>query len=146
MIENRRYISTILIRIIPWAPILRESEGLDNVIEVWLHFLDYFLKTPHQDLVNRAHHFQHNVNFNTMFRNVFGLCWPSNVTAEDFIANDYNRLASHCHLGVVEAADCAEFVMSNNSFCLWEGKMDGLPDAHRLFIVSPRVPSVQLDR
>ncbi|KAF8349609.1 hypothetical protein F5887DRAFT_947085 [Amanita rubescens] len=111
----------------------REGEGLNNGIEVWLHFLAYFLRTPHQDLVDRAHRFEHKVDLNMMFRSIF-----------DFIANSYNHLASDFHLGVVEAADGTEFVMSNNSFGLWEGKMDGFPDAHRLFIVSPRVALILL--
>ncbi|KAK2463389.1 hypothetical protein APHAL10511_004615 [Amanita phalloides] len=118
---------------------LRESKGLDNPIEVWLHFLDYFLNTPHNDIINRAAEFQKKNGTFGISTMLEGTSWPTNVAAEDFIAHDYNHLADHFYVSVVEAAAGTEFIMSNNTFGLWEGTMDWIPDAHRLFIVGPRI-------
>ncbi|KAK2459383.1 hypothetical protein APHAL10511_008602 [Amanita phalloides] len=120
---------------------LRESKGLDNGIEVWLYSLDYFLNTPHNDIVNRAVKFQEKDNSISMiFGSIFGSSLPTNfATPEDFIANDYFHLADHFYLGIVEAAPDAEFIMSNSAFGLWEGMINQLPGVHKLYIVSPRI-------
>ncbi|KAK2459384.1 hypothetical protein APHAL10511_008603 [Amanita phalloides] len=120
---------------------LRESKGLDNGIEVWLHFLDYFLNTPHNDIVNRAAEFHEKEGADRIRTMVLSGCseWPTNATAEDFMADDYNHMADDYYLGVVEAAAGTEFIMSNRAFGLWEGMVDQLPGAHRLFIVSPHI-------
>ncbi|PPQ79094.1 hypothetical protein CVT26_004054, partial [Gymnopilus dilepis] len=58
---------------------------------------------------------------------------------EDWYAIDYEGQANYFFLGVWEAADKAEFVLSGNGFGLWEGLIYGSPGAHRLYVMSPRI-------
>lgn len=117
---------------------MREYNGRDHTINVWLIFLGYLINTPHNNLMDRAFHVKQKIDFHVVFHNVTGVQGPANFTPEDFAAIDYNYL-DEFHLGFVEAADGTEFVLSNNTFGLWEGRIDRRPAAHRLFVLSPRV-------
>lgn len=117
-----------------WVRHVKKNNALNSREEVWLYFLRFFLATPHRDLISRAEIAMKNHGIAVIF--------PSNLpesAMNEYATIDYASIASALFLGIVEAADGKEFVMSDNSFGLWEGLvMLGL-HAHRLFVVSPRV-------
>ncbi|KAL1751476.1 hypothetical protein FB107DRAFT_221920, partial [Schizophyllum commune] len=118
-----------------------QTKGLYTPIDIWLHFLRYYLETPHEKINND------------------GLAWLTGHSAEerhrlialeDVTNADYWEAVayqnqSHLYfLGVWEAADEDEFVLTTNAFNLWEGFLtfDMEFHLHRIFIVSPRLAIV----
>ncbi|KAM6494539.1 hypothetical protein JOM56_010900 [Amanita muscaria] len=103
-----------------WVRHVKKNNALNSREEVWLYFLRFFLATPHQDLISRAEMAMKNHGIAVIF--------PSNLpesAMNEYATFDYASIASALFLGIVEAADGKEFVMSDNSF--------------GLFVVSPRV-------
>ena len=111
--------------LVKWIERVKAKYALTNQVEVWLHFLQHFLNTPHTDLMDRA---QGAADFAS-----------TNSAMDDYPAIDYASISGMFFLGVVEAADDAEFIISSNSSGLWEGRLLGEPAVHRVFVVSPRV-------
>ncbi|KAF8586525.1 hypothetical protein K439DRAFT_1386994 [Ramaria rubella] len=105
--------------------------GLRSPGEIWLYFLRYYLDTPHSQIGLDA---------------MTGPNGPDpmaildpNMDSEQFEAVTYQQHAGMYYLGILQAAPGEEFVLSHNSFGLWEGRVDGFQGLHRLFIISPRI-------
>jgi len=122
-----------------WIRNVKKTRGLKTDHDVWLHGLKYYLETPHHTIVTAAEWVREEIGdqrFQEMLRSRIAL------DMEDWYAIDYETLANYFFLGIWEAADDSEFVLSGNGFGLWEGLIDGDPGAHRLYVVSPRIAIV----
>ena len=122
-----------------WIRNVKQTRGLKTDRDVWLHGLKYYLETPHHTMVATSEWLREEVGdrrFQEMLRSRVGL------DIEDWYAIEYESLANYFFLGIWEAADNSEFILSGNGFGLWEGLIDGNPGAHRLYIVSPRIAIV----
>lgn len=122
-----------------WIRNVKKTRGLRTDHDVWLHGLNYYLETPHHTMVAAAEWVREelgDLRFQEMLRSRIAL------DIEEWYAIDYETLANYFFLGIWEAADDSEFVLSGNGFGLWEGLIDGNPGAHRLYVVSPRIAIV----
>ena len=122
-----------------WIQNVKKTRRLRTDRDVWLHGLKYYLETPHHTMVAAAEWIREELGdqrFQEMLRSRVGL------NIEDWYAIEYETLANYFFLGIWEAADDSEFILSGNGFGLWEGLIDGNPGAHRLYIVSPRIAIV----
>ena len=122
-----------------WIRNVKKTRGLRTDHDVWLHGLNYYLETPHHTMVAAAEWVREergDLRFQEMLRSRIEL------DIEEWYAIEYETLANYFFLGIWEAADDSEFVLSGNGFGLWEGLIDGNPGAHRLYIVSPRIAIV----
>ena len=125
--------------LVDWIRNVKKTHGLKTDHDVWLHGLKYYLETPHHTMVAAAEWVREELGdqrFQEMLRSRVAL------GIEDWYAIEYETLANYFFLGIWEAADDSEFVLSGNGFGLWEGLIDGNPGAHRLYIVSPRIAIV----
>ncbi|KAF8798613.1 hypothetical protein BYT27DRAFT_7236712 [Phlegmacium glaucopus] len=121
--------------LVDWIRKVKKTRGLETDHDVWLHGLKYYLETPHHTIVATAEWVREEVGdhrFQEMLRSRVAL------DMEDWYAIDYETLANYFFLGIWEAADDSEFVLSGNGFGLWEGLIDGDPGAHRIAIVLRR--------
>jgi len=100
--------------------------GLDTPREMWLHFMRYYLDTPHSE-----------IGLQSMAKNLPGA--DPNVDSDNFEAMTYQLQAGMYYLGVVRAAPGEEFILGHNTFGLWEGCVAGTPDLHRLYVISPQI-------
>jgi hypothetical protein len=122
-----------------WIRNVKKTRGLKTDHDVWLHGLKYYLETPHHTMVAAAEWGREELGdqrFQEMLRSRVAL------DIENWYAIEYEALANYFFLGLWEAADDSEFILSGNGFGLWEGLIDGNPGAHRLYIVSPRIAIV----
>ncbi len=122
-----------------WIRRYKETRRLETDEDVWLDGLNYYLDTPHQDIVAAGERIRErygNHRLHEMLRN------GVDPDLEEWYAIDYECQANYFFLGVWEAAKGQEFVLGSNGFGLWEGLIYGSPGAHRLYVVSPRVAIV----
>ena len=122
-----------------WIRNVKKIRGLKTDRDVWLHGLNYYLETSHHTMVAAAEWVREELGdqrFQEMLKSRVAL------SIEDWYAIEYEALANYYFLGLWEAADDSEFILSGNGFGLWEGLIDGNPGAHRLYIVSPRIAIV----
>ena len=104
--------------------------GFHTSEELWLYFMNYLLDTPHEQIMQDG-----------------DMLLPPQPTAADveilkkFYAISYQQQATLYFLGVWEAADTDEFVLTSSSFGLYEGclKTNRRVMLHRLFVISPRL-------
>lgn len=122
-----------------WIRRFKETRQLKTEVDVWLAGLDYYLNTPHHEIVATGESLRErygNQRLHEMLRRRF------DPAIEEWYALDYESLANYFFLGVWEAAEGHEFVLGGNGFGLWEGLIYGSPGAHRLYVVSPRIALV----
>ncbi|KAL1661756.1 hypothetical protein GGF50DRAFT_60369 [Schizophyllum commune] len=107
-----------------------DKYGFHTSEELWLYFMNYLLDTPHEQIMQDG-----------------DMLLPPQPTAADveilkkFYAISYQQQATLYFLGVWEAADTDEFVLTSSSFGLHEGclKTNRRVMLHRLFVISPRL-------
>ncbi|PFH47922.1 hypothetical protein AMATHDRAFT_66550 [Amanita thiersii Skay4041] len=117
-----------------WIEQVKQTMGIDDQVGVWLYFLNFFLNTSHKAIVSRYHELHGGIYDNSGFRP------PVGGSLEDYPSSDYAILAENYFLGIVEAADDTEFILSNNGFGIWEGTFFGeVPGVHKLYVISPRI-------
>lgn len=112
--------------------------------DFWLFSLRYYLDTPHNTLLDegqkwtasRIARIQRNPHEPRLF-----------VHPEDgmkAVAGTYEIQGERYFLGIWQAADEREFILTSHSFGLWEGMSNDVgksltPEVHRLLVVSPRI-------
>lgn len=124
--------------LIEWMTHFRAKHGLTTSTEFWLYALRYYIDTPH---------FQICMDAATVYRKytalgVTGMMMPGGTVdpamEEGWLAIAYAAQDNLSFLGFWEAADGTEFILSQNSFGLWEGLFGGSRGLHRIYVVSPR--------
>lgn len=122
-----------------WIRAFRQKNNLEPS-EMWLHVLKHYLDTPHIELLNQGQ----KANDRLISRSEGGSRRGIDPDIQDAEMIQYWSEANNFFLAVWEAADCEEFIISNNSFGLWEsvtskGKMYQF---HRFYVISPRIAIV----
>jgi hypothetical protein len=123
-----------------WRKKFSQTHGLRNSAELWLFALRYYLDTPHSQISMHGSKMQRKYGVENLQR----MLTVSQVDPdmEHYLALAYVNQAQSYFLCFWEAADGEEFILSDNSFGLWEGRAAGESGLHRLFVVSPRVAVV----
>jgi len=114
---------------------MQKKLGLGSSTDMWLHFLRYYLDTPHTQILRHA------AEGMKGFPSNFGL--DQNFELDPHLdhleAMLYQQQANMYYLGIWRAAPGQEFVLGHNSFGLWEGIAGPIRELHRIFIVSPQI-------
>ncbi|KDR74159.1 hypothetical protein GALMADRAFT_606416 [Galerina marginata CBS 339.88] len=114
--------------------------NINSPAEMWLHFMRYYLDTPHSEI--GLHAFRGKESAALSGADALKGSFTVNPDAENFEAMTYHTQASMYFLGIVQAAPGQEFVLGHNTFGLWEGIVAGESGLHRLFVISPQVAMI----
>jgi hypothetical protein len=122
-----------------WIRAFRQKNNLEPS-EMWLHVLKHYLDTSHIDLFNQGQKANDQLHPSGMGHARRGI----NPDIQDAEMIQYWGEANNFFLAVWEAADCEEFIISNNSFGLWESVSAGSKRCqfHRFYVISPRIAIV----
>lgn len=129
----------------------KRNKLLDSPQHVWLHVLRYYLNTSHNTILENGSKAEQNrflasaPDLSSMSRPECIEEWQDRYSAMevDPEIDDWKCLA-YCtqmemFLAIWEAAPGEEFVMSDNSFGLYEGLTDSAGPLHKFFVVSPKI-------
>lgn len=119
-----------------WIRRYMKTHNLRTREDMWLHGLAYLLDTPHPVIVAKGEQIHAHYGEARMMQMMSSKIDPD---LENWFAVDYRSLAHSHYFGVWEAAPGCEFILGNNCFGLWEGLISGMPNIHRIFIISPRL-------
>lgn len=117
-----------------WIRRYMKTHNLRTREDMWLHGLAYLLDTPHPVIVAKGEQIHAHYGEARMMQMMSSKIDPD---LENWFAVDYRSLAHSHYFGVWEAAPGCEFILGNNCFGLWEGLISGMPNIHRIFIISP---------
>lgn len=106
--------------------------------EAWLRGLEYYLDTPHYDIIATGERLRerYTIQLAEMLEN---RSYPDEEELAFQYALEYEGAANKYFLGVWIAAEESEFVLSGHTFSFWEGLIYDTPGAHRLHVLSPRI-------
>ncbi|KZP10701.1 hypothetical protein FIBSPDRAFT_989509 [Athelia psychrophila] len=118
-----------------WIEHFQAKHKLATATDAWLHGLRYYLFTPHSQIMQHA--VEGTKNGELLIKMASGADIPHDIDATHYHSLAYQAQgdAFSC---IWEASDGEEFILTDNGFGLWEGLLNGVPDAHRIFVVSPR--------
>ncbi|SJK98622.1 uncharacterized protein ARMOST_01890 [Armillaria ostoyae] len=109
-------------------------------VDVWLRLMRYYLDTPHSQIVDDAHAEFKKYGHVEAFTQVVTSVDPASEHPDSLA---YQVQAEMYFLGIWEAEATSEFILTNNTFGLWEGRTSTMdPGIHRIFLVSPRIALV----
>jgi hypothetical protein len=120
-----------------WIEAFMKAKGIQSPVEIWLHFLRYYLDTSHSDIMRDAAELVEKYGEKGLQKMMTESHIPSDL--EHFPAYTYHTHADNYFFSIWEAAEGEEFIVTNNAFGLWEGLAGGCPGLHRIFVVSPRI-------
>ncbi|KAK7682141.1 hypothetical protein QCA50_014727 [Cerrena zonata] len=123
-----------------WIKELMKREHFVTPQEIWLHILRYYLNTDHYSIVSHGMQAFEKMVMAIIEGNVFRYKIPPDI--EHYEAVAYYREADEYYLGFWEAAEGDEFVLTHNSFGLWEGEHPLFGQIHRIFPMGPRIVAV----
>ncbi|KAG1745749.1 hypothetical protein EDB19DRAFT_1692507 [Suillus lakei] len=123
-----------------WIESFMKAKGIHSAVEMWLHFLRYYLNASHSDIMRDAAELVEKYGELGLQKMLFESHIPPDL--EHFPAYTYHTHANNYFFSIWEAAEGEEFIVTHNAFGLWEGLADGSPDLHRIFVVSPRIAIV----
>lgn len=123
-----------------WIESFMKAKGIQSAVEVWLHFLRYYLDASHSDIMRDAAELVEKYGDEGLQKMITKTCIPPDL--ENFPAYTYHTHAQNYFFSIWEAAEGEEFVITHNAFGLWEGLICGHPDLHRIFVVSPHIAIV----
>ncbi|KAG2039019.1 hypothetical protein BDR03DRAFT_917992 [Suillus americanus] len=123
-----------------WIESFMKAKGTQSAVEIWLHFLRYYLDTSHSDIMRDAAELVEKYGEEGLQKMLFESDIPPDL--EHFPAYTYHVHANSYFFSIWEAAEGEEFIVTHNAFGLWEGLRYGCPDLHRIFVVSPRIAIV----
>ncbi|KAG2152730.1 hypothetical protein DEU56DRAFT_775677 [Suillus clintonianus] len=123
-----------------WIESFMRAKGLQSSVEVWLHFLRYYLDMSHSDIMRDAAELIEKYGEEGLQK----MMTKSHISPdlELFPAYTYHTQANGYFFSIWEAAEGEEFIIAHNAFGLWEGLAGGSPGLHRIFVVSPRIAIV----
>ncbi|KAG1840672.1 hypothetical protein C8R48DRAFT_781690 [Suillus tomentosus] len=120
-----------------WIESFMKAKGIHSAVEIWLHFLKYYLDSSHSDIMRDAAELVEKYGEVGLQKMIVESHIPPDL--EHFPAYTYHTHANNYFFSIWEAAEGEEFILTHNAFGLWEGLAGGHPDLHRIFIVSPRI-------
>lgn len=118
------------------------TQGLRTPTDIWLHFMQYILDTPHDEIDAVGAAWLHDDRSMNQVLSAPDLDDPNIV--ENFEAIVYQQQSLMYYVGIWEAAETDEFVLTPDVFGFWEGCLVSHPDfpLHRVFVISPRLAIV----
>jgi Protein of unknown function (DUF4238) len=121
-----------------WLQNFKKEHDLKNSTELWLFSLRYYMDTPHPRICLDAEEMYKKYGRIRLAEMMTDRLDPG---AYHYLAVAYDTQASQHFLCFWEAADDTEFILSHNSFGLWEGLVVGRAShfLNRFFVVSPRI-------
>lgn len=131
-----------------WIKAFRERENLStSPLDVWLHVLKYYLFTSHTAILAHGSKAQEKLILDALAGISPGdLGGFEDATSKEvdpdlknWEAVSYSSNMGDFYLAIWEAAPGFEFVMSNNSFGLYEGRKDPVGALHKIYVVSPKI-------
>ncbi|KAG2754150.1 hypothetical protein P692DRAFT_20854626 [Suillus brevipes Sb2] len=123
-----------------WIESFMKEKDIRSSVEFWLYVLRYYLDASHSDIMRDAAELVEKYGELGLQKMMIESHIPPDV--EHFPAYTYHVHANNYFFSIWEAAEGEEFIITHNAFGLWEGLMDGSPDLHRIFVVSPRIALV----
>ncbi|KAG2354845.1 hypothetical protein BDR07DRAFT_1304938, partial [Suillus spraguei] len=123
-----------------WIEAFMKTKGIQSPVEIWLHFLRYYLDTSHSDIMRDAAELVEKYGEEGLQQMMLESHIPPDL--EHFPAYTYHIHANSYFFSIWEATEGEEFIISHNAFGLWEGLGGGCPGLHRIFVVSPRIAIV----
>ena len=123
-----------------WIECLMKAKGIQSAVEAWLHFLRYYLDTSHSGIMQDAAELLEKYGHEGLQRVITESYIPPDL--ERFPAVAYYAQADGNFLSIWEAAEGEEFILTHNSFGLWEGLAGDCYGLHYIFVVSPRIAIV----
>jgi hypothetical protein len=123
-----------------WIESFMKAKGIQSSVEIWLHFLRYYLDASHSDIMRDAAELIEKYGDEGLQKMIAETCISPDL--ENFPAYTYHTHAQHYFFSIWEAAEGEEFIITHNAFGLWEGLVCGCPGLHRIFVVSPRIALV----
>lgn len=126
----------------PWISKYCERKDLNpDPVAMWLDVLRYYLDTPHPEIIEhgrkakredsrRRYEFPH-----TIYAEI-------DPNLENWQAVGYSDEADGFFLAIWEAAPGEEFILSANSFGIFEGSESPFGPIHRFYVISPRIALV----
>ncbi|KIK34372.1 hypothetical protein CY34DRAFT_812970 [Suillus luteus UH-Slu-Lm8-n1] len=123
-----------------WIESFMKQKDIRSAVEFWLYVLRYYLDASHSDIMRDAAELVEKYGELGLQKMMI----ESHILPdlEHFPAYTYHVHANNYFFSIWEAAEGEEFIVTHNSFGLWEGLADGSPDLHRIFVVSPRIALV----
>lgn len=135
-----------------WIEAYRKRNGLlDSPQHVWLHVLRYYLNTPHHEIIALGRKVEEKIVVACAPTDM-DISGPGGIQAWQERCNamevdpeldDWKCLGYYTQmqmfLAIWEAAPGEEFVMSDSSFGLYEGRSDSAGPLHKFFVVSPKI-------
>ncbi|PBK82575.1 hypothetical protein ARMGADRAFT_1068108 [Armillaria gallica] len=119
-----------------WVERYKTKHHCQTHTDVWLQVLRYYLDTPHSQIIDHAQAIYKERGIETVHLQMMTNLNPDMEHSE---ALGYDKQASASFLGIWEAHPTSEFILSNNSFGLFEGFSVTVDEVHRIFVVSPRI-------
>lgn len=141
-----------------WIQSYRERYKLStSPQDTWLHVLSHYLRTPHKELMEqggKVERFMTNEIFSRLRPDISSsgsnmmrdaLAVYKSVKADPEL-EEWRSLPYYDNmqmfLVIWEAAPDEEFLMSDNSFGLYEGRNEEVGPLHRIYIISPKIALV----
>ncbi|RDB19660.1 hypothetical protein Hypma_013266 [Hypsizygus marmoreus] len=120
-----------------WMACFRTHYGLQSPLEVWMFALRYYILVPHFKICLEASELHRKFEKGELYSMMMGLRkMPPEV--HHCLSVAYAQQDTDYFIGFWEAPVGTEFVLSSNSFGVWEGFLEAGPVLHRMFVVSPR--------
>jgi hypothetical protein len=123
-----------------WIESFMKEKDIQSAVEFWLYVLRYYLDSSHSEIMRDAAELVEKYGRAGLQKMISESHIPPDL--EHFPAYTYYVHATNYFFSIWEAAEGEEFVVTDNTFGLWEGLIDGSPDLHRIFVVSPRIALV----
>lgn len=125
-----------------WIAGFCERENIKpDALSMWLHTLQYFLDTPHPDIIEHGreaegeHLFQQLKSPHRIFKGI-------DPGLEHYQAVEYALEADRSFLAIWAAAPGEEFILSDTSFGVFEGRDRFGGPIHSFYIISPQIAFV----
>lgn len=128
-----------------WIRAFRERNNL-SASDVWLHVLRYYLDTPHAEIIKHGNEAETSM-VDSAIQNSDSNALRALALRNQEVDPDlkywesmaYSSQMGGYFLNIWEAAPDEEFIISSNSFGLYEGRMEPWGPLHRFYVISPRI-------
>lgn len=138
-------------RLRSWIQAFRKRENLSaEPRDTWLHVLKYYLFTPHNKILDHGNEAEMRRILDILPKDLKNASVDDNFL-EDIMSKEvdpnlehweaiaYSSQISNFYLAIWQAAPGEEFIMSDNSFGLYEGRKMPLGPLHKIYVVSPKI-------
>jgi len=108
-------------------------------VRIGVEGLKYYLDTPHHDIIATGERHRERYGNSRLSDMLRTQSYPGSEESDFKYAIEYEDVANYYALGVWVASEESEFVLSGRAFSHYEGLIDGISQAHRLYVLTPRI-------